>query len=134
MEENKMPFKNTFVQVIDNEVKDTIDTYKVTYLNGTYPKEPYRFKNFKTTYSNSVVAIKFFDKPLGEIEGLIMYDVNGTTGPNTWGKDVFGLNIYKNKLEPFGKNKTLDVQKKDCSSHGTGLDCSNYYLIGGHFD
>ena len=44
------------------------------------------------------VLHKIFEKPLGDIEGLLMYDVNGQMGPNTWGKDVFGLNIYKNKF------------------------------------
>ena len=63
-----------------------------------------------------------------------MYDVNGRTGPNVWGKDVFGLNIYADKFEPFGKNEPINVQKQDCSKNGTGLLCSNYYLIGGSCD
>ena len=63
-----------------------------------------------------------------------MYDVNGKKGPNVWGKDIFGLNIYNDKFEPIGKNEPINIQKQDCSKNGTGLFCSNYYLIGGHFD
>ena len=134
IEETGVEFKTALEEVINNEIKNSVDSYKITFLNGTYPKEPYRFKDFKTTYSNSIISLKMFEKPLGDIEGLLMYDVNGQMGPNIWGKDVFGLNIYKNKFEPFGKNKPVDLQKKDCSKQGTGIDCSNYYLIGGSFD
>ena len=63
-----------------------------------------------------------------------MYDVNGAKKPNTWGKDVFGFNIYENELQPFGKNTSLQDQQNDCSKNGTGLSCSNYFLIGGDFD
>ena len=120
---------------IKNEVKSESDSYKITYMNGTYPSNTYRFKDFKTTYSNAVLAFKLFDEPQDNgICGILMYDVNGKTGPNVWGKDVFGLNIYKDKFEPFGKNDSLSSQKQDCSKNGTGLSCSNYYLIGGSFD
>ena len=63
-----------------------------------------------------------------------MYDVNGKKGPNSWGKDVFGLNIYKDGFKPFGKTEPLETQRQDCSKHGTGIYCSNYFLIGGNFD
>ena len=43
-------------------------------------------------------------------------------------------NVYDNKFEPFCKNDTLLIQKNDCSKGGTGLCCSNYYLIGGSID
>ena len=72
--------------------------------------------------------------PQEDLLGILMYDVNGKIGPNIWGKDVFGLNIYKDRFEPLGKHKSLNEQKLDCSKNGTGLFCSNYYLIGGSFD
>lgn len=128
-------FNSIFDSIIKNEVKSECDYYKITFMNGTYPNNTYRFKNFKTTYSNAVIAVKLFDNPSEDgIQGVLMYDVNGKIGPNVWGKDVFGLNIYKDKFEPFGKNDSLSSQKQDCSKNGTGLSCSNYYLIGGNFD
>ncbi len=83
---------------------------------------------------NSVLSVKMFDKPQSGMQGLLMYDVNGSAGPNIWGKDVFGFNIYADRFEPFCKEQALSIQKQDCSKNGTGLCCSNYYLIGGSFD
>ena len=133
-EETSSPFKVALETIIDNEIKEEISPYKITFKNGTYPSNTYRFKNFNLTYSNAVISIKLFDTPQNDLLGFIMYDVNGKKGPNTWGKDVFGLNIYENKFEPFGKNESISEQKKDCSHNGSGLYCSNYYLIGGNFD
>ena len=120
--------------VLDNSIKDNIETYKITFLNGTFPNPEYRFVDYKLTQSNAVMAIKFFDEPNENQIGLLMYDVNGKKGPNVWGKDVFGYTVYKNKFVPFGKDKIISEQKQDCSKRGTGLYCSNYYLIGGNFD
>ena len=131
---SKQKFYSVFEKTVSNEVKEDIKPYKITFLNGTYPSNTYRFSNFKMTYSNATVAYKFFDEPEENLLGILMYDINGKTGPNTWGKDVFGLNIYYDKFEPIGKNESLSLQKQDCSKNGTGLFCSNYYLIGGSFD
>lgn len=127
-------FKETFRSIIENDVKGDCPSYKITFKNGTYPNNTYRFSNFKTTFSNATLAIKLFDNPKGQLHGMLMYDVNGKTGPNVWGRDVFGLNIYNDKFEPFCKNDPLNTQKQDCSNNGSGLCCSNYYLMGGHFD
>lgn len=134
-EENQLSFKNAFETTLANEIKP-IETkpYKITFMNGTYPNNTYRFTDYQTTYSNATISVKLFDKPQDDIYGILMYDINGASGPNTWGKDVFGLNIYEDKFEPFCKNKPMSEQKQDCSKNGTGLCCSNYYLIGGNFD
>ncbi len=133
-EDNKKTFEEAFNTTIKNEIKSDAQSYKITFLNGTYPSDTYRFKDFKTTYSNAILATKIFDEPQNGIKGVLMYDVNGSSGPNVWGKDVFGLNIYEDKFEPFCKNDSLSAQKQDCSKNGTGLCCSNYYLVGGQFD
>ena len=133
-EETSISFTEAFESVFNNEINESILPYKITFLNGTYPNNTYRFKEFKSTYSNAVIAIKLFDKNENDAIGILMYDVNGKIGPNVWGKDVFGLNIYTDRFEPFGKHKSLNEQKLDCSKNGTGLFCSNYYLIGGNFD
>lgn len=129
-----LSLKSVFESVILNEVKNDVKSYKITFLNGTYPNATYRFNDFKQTYSNSVLAYKFFDDPQDDLQGIFMYDVNGFAGPNKWGKDVFGYNIYSDKFEPFCKNDSIEEQRHDCSKDGTGVCCSNYYLIGGSFD
>lgn len=133
-ENSSIPFGDVLESILDNEIKESIEPYKITFLNGTYPNNTYRFKDFKLTYSNAIIATKMFDTPQNNLQGMLMYDVNGKKGPNVWGKDVFGLNIYSDKFEPFGKNESISSQKQDCSKNGTGLFCSNYYLIGGNFD
>ena len=133
-EEDKKTFEEAYNSSITNEIKGNADSYKITFMNGTYPSDTYRFKEFKTTYSNATIATKLFEEPHDGIKGVLMYDVNGSSGPNVWGRDVFGLNIYEDKFEPFCKNDALSVQKQDCTKNGTGLCCSNYYLIGGSFD
>ena len=126
-------FTTAFESVMAGEVKSDIEPYKITYLNGTFPSSEYRFPDFKLTYSNAIVAYRIYNSPQADALGVIMYDVNGKVGPNVWGKDVFGYNIYPDRFEPFCKNETAAEQKKDCSKSGTGLCCSNYYLIGGSF-
>ena len=56
---------------------------------------------------------------------------NGKSSPNIWGKDVFGMNIYKDKLEPFGAAASNDEVEFDCSRQGTGMYCSSYYINNG---
>ena len=129
-----LTLKDALSTVISNEVKDSVKPYRITYLNGTYPSNTHRFNEFKQTYSNAILSLKFFEEPQDNVQGVLMYDINGQVGPNKWGKDVFGFNIYDDKFEPFCKNKPINEQKQDCSKHGTGLCCSNYYLIGGSFD
>ena len=134
IEENDVEFNQAFIKVIENEVKTKINKYKITQMNGSYPNNVYNFDEFLLTYSNATVAYNLFKELQNGVRGTLMYDVNGPKGPNVWGKDVFGLNIYSDRFEPFCKNKSLSEQKQDCSRNGTGLCCSNYYLIGGNFD
>jgi hypothetical protein len=119
---------------MQGEIKSDTPSYKITYMNGTFPSGEYRFSDFKQTYSKAVVAYTLYDESQTDALGIMMYDVNGEVGPNVWGKDVFGYNIYSDRFEPFCKNDSVAVQKQDCSKSGTGLCCSNYFLIGGSFN
>ena len=133
-DQNELNFSDALKTIVNSEIKDDSSSYKITFMNGTFPNNTYRFKDFKTTYSNATLAVKLFDSPQDNKLGMLMYDVNGKVGPNVWGKDVFGMNIYDDKFEPFCKSESMSYQKQDCSKNGTGLCCSNYYLIGGSFD
>ena len=133
-DQNELNFSDALKTIVNSEIKDDSSSYKITFMNGTFPNNTYRFKDFKTTYSNATLAVKLFDTSQDNKLGMLMYDVNGKVGPNVWGKDVFGMNIYDDKFEPFCKSESMSYQKQDCSKNGTGLCCSNYYLIGGSFD
>ena len=127
-------FPTAFDSVMAGEIKSDTDLYKITYMNGTFPSAEYRFNNFKLTYSNAVVAYRLYESSSAGALGILMYDVNGPIGPNVWGKDVFGYNIYPDRFEPFCKNESLAKQRQDCSKSGTGLCCSSSYLISGSFN
>lgn len=127
-------FNKTFLSVLNDDIKSDVKPYKITYMNGTFPSRSYRFENYKLSKLDSVMAVNLYDTPQENLLGVFMYDVNGANGPNVWGKDVFGFNIYKDKFEPFCKEQPVNIQNQDCSKDGTGLCCSNYYLIGGSFD
>ncbi len=133
-ENEEISFEQAFNLVMKDQVKAVEEPYKITYMNGTFPSGEYRFTDFKQTYSNAVVSYKLYNSPQTGALGVMMYDVNGALGPNVWGKDVFGYNIYEDRFEPFCKNDTITAQKQDCSKSGTGLCCSNYYLIRGSFN
>ena len=133
-EDKNFDFKTAFEEVINGEVKSNVEPYKITFLNGTFPNSTYRFNDFKMTQTNSVVSYKLYDTPQDGVLGLLLYDVNGSVGPNVWGTDVVGLNIYSDRFEPFCKNDAISVQKQQCSKNGTGLCCSNYYLQGGSIE
>ena len=133
-EEANIELEIALDSILKNEIKSEIPTYKITYMNGSFPDEKYKFKTFYTTYSDSTLGYKIFDSSQNELKGILMYDINGKNGPNKWGKDVFGYNMYSNNFEPFCKTKTIHEQKKDCSKNGTGICCSNYFLIGGQIE
>ena len=132
--QDKQDFKTSFLQVMNGQIKGDAKPYKIVFMNGIYPNITYKFDDFKLTNNNATISYKLYDTPQNDIYGMLMYDVNGQVGPNVWGKDVFGLNIYSDRFEPFCKNDAVAVQKQDCSKGGTGLCCSNYYLIGGSFN
>lgn len=114
--------------------------YKIKYMNGEIPSEQYTFEEIYNTDNGATIAFKWFPETSNEkgedkIDGMIMYDVNGKRGPNVWGKDIFGVDLYDNKIEPFGKHQDPVTIESDCSRQGTGVYCSYYYIVGaGHND
>lgn len=54
----------------------------------------------------------------------ILFDINGTKGPNRLSKDLFDLGIYKDKVKPYSV-ETNHVQR---CLEGTGQSCTDYIL------
>ena len=62
--------------------------------------------------------------------GWMQIDVNGLKRPNVVGKDIYFLNIFKNKLFPRYSNELngqFETLKEDCEN-GEGVGCSTIYL------
>jgi len=98
--------------------------------------DKYSFDNFYNTAFNEIVGFKLINPNCKskELCALLSVDVNGAERPNTFGYDIFVINILKNSIEPSGKEVEAEVMKNDCSKYGFGIYCSYYYLIGGRFD
>lgn len=114
-----VPYKQHYMNKID------VDTLKL-----------YDFDDFYFTNLNEIVGLKLVN-PNCEGKGvcaIMNFDLNGDKAPNTWGRDIFGINILKDKIEPLGKGVDSDVLRYNCSNNGSGIYCSYYYLMGGNFD
>lgn len=111
--------------------------YVQHYMNGkVVPKDDlYHFDLLYDNQDDLIVGIKdVVKKTTDSPVYLMMIDTNGHKKPNTWGKDIFGLNIYiDGNIHPIGYGWDVDKLRKDCSSRGTGLSCSHFYRIGGEF-
>lgn len=114
------------------------DAYNQHYMSGNTVKEgdKYYIDNFYNTEEQKIVGLKWLNKNCHDkyICGFLIYDLNGIIPPNAWGRDIFGVNILRNGIEPMGKDLDSDMLKRDCSKNGSGIYCSYYYLIGGDFD
>ena len=107
------------------------------YMNGKVvsKKDFYYFDLLYKNHDGQIIGIKDIvnrapDKPVF----LMLIDTNGYKKPNTWGIDIFGLNIYKDgNVNPIGYGWDIDDLRRDCSKNGTGLSCSHFYRIGGEF-
>jgi len=121
---------------ITSDVKDP--TYKQHYMDKTLVKDQdrYYFGKFYQTSDNEIVGLKWLKEHCndGDACAIMAFDMNGAIPPNTWGYDVFGIELLKDKISPLGKDADSDTLKKNCSKRGYGTYCSYYYLIGGKFD
>lgn len=110
--------------------------YKPRYLNSERVREGqyYYFNRFYKTQNDTIIGIKWLGELYDKSSILaLMFDINGEAAPNMWGKDIFGVNVYKDKLEPFGKDIPPYEVSKDCSKKGRGVYCSYSYLTDAQF-
>lgn len=121
-----------------SEQDELTKKYNPYYLNGSKVKasDEFHFDNLYLTSKNKIVGIKDIkDDDVFHPAFIMMFDMNGLKAPNTWGKDIFGINIFVDgNITPIGSGWDLEDLKKDCSESGTGVSCSHYYRIGGDFN
>jgi hypothetical protein len=111
--------------------------YDMYYMNSlkVSPDEEFYFdKLYKS--GNHIIGIKDVkDNDIYHPAFIMMFDVNGHKAPNTWGKDIFAMNIFiDGKISPLGAGLPTDILRSDCSAEGSGVFCSYYYQIGGDFN
>lgn len=112
--------------------------YNQHYMNGNRVNKNDQFYFDKLYAANNgiIVGIKDIkDEDIFHPGFLMLFDMNGIKGPNTWGKDIYGINIFSDgKITPIGTGWKIEDMKLDCSDKGTGVSCSHYYRIGGEFN
>lgn len=163
MHSNFEVFNISDSEVIDTICKSGIENkekeiFKVIspYLNVDPSKNPahlksyhYKFKNGSQVPMQSMVFTKFFSYQENDnIVGFkwldcecdekvpcatVLFDLNGTKAPNRIGNDIFGIYIFKNRIEAFGSEFTNQELKQECTKNSNGMSCSEYYLRGGKF-
>lgn len=124
----------TFLR-FENEV--SVNDYKTYYLNGSKVKanDNWYITNLHKTASGKIVGLKWQNTPVKFTDkfpvAIMSVDLNGLKKPNKWGYDIFGVNIYTDRIEPIGKTDDDYLLRSDCSKRGKGLSCSYYYYIYG---
>lgn len=111
--------------------------YVPHFMNGNRVNKNdfFYFDKMYETQSGTIVGIKDIkDEDVFHPGFIMMFDMNGLKAPNTWGKDIYGVNIFVDgKITPIGSGWEIDDLKNDCSDRGSGVSCSYYYRIGGEF-
>lgn len=107
------------------------------YMNGKAvdKNNSYYFDSLYNTEDDLIIGIKDIEDKTQDLPVFVMMiDTNGYKKPNMWGRDIFGLNIYRDgNVKALGYGWDTDKLRKDCSKTGTGMSCSHFYRIGGEF-
>ncbi len=121
-----------------SEADELTKRYEPTYLNGekVKPGDDFYFDKVYVAENGILVGIKDIkDDDIYHPGFIMMFDMNGVKAPNTWGKDIYGINIFiDGNIKPLGTGWDIEDLKKDCSPSGSGVSCSHYYRIGGEFN
>ncbi|MDD3238145.1 MAG: type II secretion system protein [Candidatus Gastranaerophilales bacterium] len=80
---------------------------------------------FTYEYFGSTPALK-------NVFGLIVIDVNGNKGPNTFGKDTFNFELTKYGVMPAGSPKDIGVPMTGCKTDGG--PCTAWVILKGNMD
>lgn len=64
---------------------------------------------------------------------FMFIDINGRRKPNRIGQDIFFISIFKDHIDALGHDRPHVALKTNCSPLGSGVYCSEYYLLGGRF-
>ena len=119
--------------------KRSLKSYKYRFLNGRkVPKDSkYYVQDFVYSPDGNIMAGLNWMNPncmdTDELCGIMVFDMNGVKLPNRFGLDVFGVNIYNDRLEPFGTGLSYRENQLNCRRLETGVTCSKFYLMGGQF-
>lgn len=128
---------NPYFNVDTEKSTNSLKTYNYRLKNGSHvPKQSNIYTRlFAYQENGNIVAFKWLSCNCTETEpcAAALFDMNGTKKPNKIGEDIFGLYLYKGRIEAFGAELTNEELEETCSKNSGGMNCSEYYLRGGKF-
>jgi hypothetical protein len=126
-----------YLNVDTSKNVQTLKNYHYKFKNGSHVpmQSPFFTKLYAYQENENIVIFKWLTCQCDEKTpcATVFFDMNGKQKPNNIGKDIFGLYLYKNRIETFGAKLSNEELTKSCNSHSNGLNCSEYYLRGGKF-
>ncbi len=124
----------------DIDENSNLNFSKYTYrkMNGSRVDSlnQFYFDKFFVEKNGVILSLKQNDREIaGSSQPLffMFVDINGLEKPNRIGQDIFFISIYKDKITALGNSRSYAKLKSNCSPIGSGLYCSEYYLLGGRF-
>ena len=115
--------------------KEKYSNYKFKMMNGKFYQK-INIKKFDEIYTDirgRLFGVEYEKSECSKTQPCttVWIDLNGEKGPNIVGKDILVYEIYKDSVSPYGKGIKVETMKNDCSKIGTGITCSQFYLLGG---
>ncbi|MBQ7450572.1 hypothetical protein IJS77_04075 [bacterium] len=111
--------------------KSYLNQYRYKMMNGNFYKKMNinKFDEIYMTPDGNLMGVEY---SIGSSPyATVWTDLNGKKKPNIVGNDIFIFEIYKNSIVPYGKGVKFESMRSDCSKSGTGMFCSQYYILGG---
>lgn len=130
---------NLFAKHMDLIPDKSLNRYKYRYLNGLRVSDDDEYFVDDFVYDNDkkvIIGLNWTNSDCFSDKkkcGIVIFDMNGKKGPNRFGLDVFGADIYSDSLLPFGSGLGFEQAEQNCSKLESGVFCSSFYLIGGQF-
>lgn len=126
-----------YINVDLSKKTDNLKSYNYKFKNGAQisMQSTLFTKKFSYQENGNIVGFRWLDCACTETVpcAMAIFDMNGIKSPNRLGKDIFGIYLFKNKIEAFGADFSTEDIEKNCSEHSNGMSCSEYYLRGGRF-
>ena len=124
-------------QIQPKELRE-LNKYSYRKLNGALitKDSQFYFDKFIIDKDGTILSVRKNEHQIiSEVQPLffMFVDINGVKKPNRIGRDIFFVNIYRNNISALGNGRLKSKLKSNCSPIGTGLYCSEYYLLGGKF-
>ena len=117
------------------DITKIVISKNIIYIGTSTTDESLGNKIFKEAYNLKFIEVSEENPVYKSLNG-ILFNKDASIllkMPNRFGLDVFGANIYRDRIEPFGSGLSYEENQINCRRLETGVTCSKFYLMGGQF-